>query len=62
MTETMPSVITSRQNALVKEARALLEVPSEISRDTTHFTTDPQLILQHRDRVAQMIERLRKVR
>ena len=50
------------ETALVKEARALLKVPSEVSKDTTHFTTDPRVMLEHRDRVAQMIERLGKVR
>ena len=50
------------QTALVKEARELLKVPSEVSKDTTHFTTDPLVMLAHRERVAEMIERLRKVR
>jgi hypothetical protein len=49
------------ETALVMEARELLRVPSEISKDTTHFTTDPCVMLQYRDRVARMIERLRKV-
>jgi len=42
----------------VTEARKLLEVPPEVSKDLTHFTTDPRPILAHRDRVARMIERL----
>jgi hypothetical protein len=46
----------------VKEARRLLQVPDEISKDTTHFTTDPRPLLQHRDRIARMIERLQRVR
>jgi hypothetical protein len=46
----------------VKEARRLLEVPDEISKDTTHFTTDPRPLLEHRDRIARMIERLQRVR
>ena len=50
------------ETALVKQARELLRVPGEISKDTTHFTTDPRVMLQYRDRVAQMIERLRAVR
>jgi len=37
-------------------------VPSDVSKDLTHFTTDPRVMLEHRDRVARMIERLRKVR
>ena len=48
--------------ALVKEARALLRVPGDVSKDLTHFTTDPCVMLAHRDRLAGMIERLRKVR
>lgn len=45
----------------IAEARQLLVVPEEVSRDTTHFTTDPRLMLAHRDKVARMIERLRKL-
>jgi hypothetical protein len=29
-----------------------------VSQDTTHFTTDPRLMLAYRERVARMIERL----
>ncbi len=47
---------------LVRQARELLKVPREVSTDLTHFTTDPRLMLEHRDRVARMIERLQKVR
>lgn len=43
---------------LLKQARALLTVPPEISTDLTHFTADPRPMLEHRDRVARMIERL----
>jgi Glycoside hydrolase 123, catalytic domain len=50
------------ENRPVREARALLKVPADISQDLTHFTTDPRLILQQRDRIARMIERLRKIR
>ena len=50
------------ESPLVQEARALLKVPSEVSQDLTHFTTDPRLMLQHRERVARMIEQLGKVR
>lgn len=50
------------ENRLVPEARALLQVPADISQDLTHFTTDPRLMLQHRERVARMIEKLSKVR
>ena len=49
----------SKKNAeLVREAADLLQVPGEISQDTRHFTTDPRLLLAHRDRVARLIERL----
>ena len=47
---------------LVREARALLKVPEEISKDLTHFTTDPRLLLAHRDQVARAIERLQRLR
>jgi len=46
---------------LVRQARELLKVPSDISKDTTHFTTDPRVMLEYRDRLAEMIEHLRKV-
>ena len=44
---------------LLAEARALLKVPEEISKDLTHFTTDPRLMLAHRDKIARMIEQLK---
>lgn len=43
---------------LLRQARALLKVPPEVSVDLTHFTADPRLMLFHRDRVARMIERM----
>jgi hypothetical protein len=50
------------ETSLVREARELLKVPSAVSQDTTHFTTDPRVMLEYRDRVARMIERLQKAR
>ena len=50
------------ETELLKQARELLKVPPEVSADLTHFTTDPRLLLAHRDRVARMIERLQSVR
>jgi hypothetical protein len=47
---------------LIQQARALLTVPPEVSTDLTHFTTDPRPILKHRDKIAQMIERLQRVK
>ena len=46
---------------LLKEAREVLKVPPQVSVDLTHFSTDPRLILFHRDRVARMIERMQSV-
>jgi len=46
--------------ALVQQAQALLLVPPEVSKDLTHFTTDPRPLLEHRGRVARMIERLQR--
>ncbi len=46
----------------VEAARALLVVPPEVSKDLTTFTVDPRPILEHRDKVARMIERMRKGR
>jgi hypothetical protein len=48
--------------ALAAEAEQLLKVPPEVSQDLTHFATDPRLLLRHRQALARMIERLRKVR
>jgi hypothetical protein len=42
-----------------REAEALLRVPEDISRDTRSFTTDPRLVLAHREKLARMIEKLR---
>jgi hypothetical protein len=47
-------------SSLLSEARRLLTVPPEVSRDLTHFTTDPRPMLSHRDRIARMIEQLHK--
>ncbi len=46
---------------LLAEAERLLQVPEQISRDLTHFTTDPRPLLEHRRKVARMIERLQKM-
>ena len=48
-------------SSLLSEARRLLVVPPEVSRDVTHFTTDPRAMLAHRDRIARMIEQLQRV-
>jgi hypothetical protein len=46
---------------LLQEAERLLEVPEHISKDLTHFTTDPRPLLEHRRKIARMIERLQKM-
>lgn len=46
---------------LIAEAEQLLEVPPTISRDLTNFTTDLRPLLDHRRKVARMIERLQKI-
>lgn len=48
-----------RQTKLVQEASALLTIPPAISQDTRNFTTDPRVLLKHRDRVARMLEQLK---
>jgi hypothetical protein len=48
-----------RDAGRLQQARRLLEVPEDISKDLTHFTTDPRPLLAHRDRIAKMIETLR---
>ncbi len=47
-------------DSLMREAQKLLEVPEHISRDLTHFTTDPRPLLGHRRKIARMIERLHR--
>ncbi len=48
--------------SLLEEAQHLLRVPENVSIDLTHFTTDPRPILEHRDKLARLIERLQGVR
>ena len=48
------------ETELYQQAREALKVPAEISQDLTHFTTDPRLMLAHRDLVARLIERLQR--
>ncbi len=43
---------------LRQKAAAFLEVPANISEDLTHFTSDPRPILERRDQIARMLERL----
>ncbi len=50
------------ETELYKQARELVKVPPEVSRDLTHFTTDPRVMLAYRDKVARMIERLQQSR
>lgn len=50
------------ETELYQQAREALKVPAEISQDLTHFTTDPRLMLAHRDHVARLIERLQRQR
>ena len=45
-----------------EQGRELLTVPAAVSQDLQHFTTDPRLLTQHRDRIARMIEQLQKFR
>lgn len=53
---------TDERAALLAEAKRLLAVPDAVSRDLTHFTTDPRPLLEHRDKLARMIERLAELR
>ncbi len=55
-----PAPTGSPSKRVLEEARALLQVPPEISKSMTEFTRDPRPILRHRDRLARMIERLSK--
>jgi hypothetical protein len=48
------------RSAPIAEARALLQVPPEVSQSMTEFTRDPRPLLQHRDRLARMIVLLKR--
>ena len=45
----------------IQNARALLQVPPEISKSMTEFTYDPRPMLQHRARLARAIEQLQRL-
>jgi len=47
------------RSAQLNRARALLQVPPEVSKSMTEFTFDPRPLLQHRDRLARMISALK---
>ena len=56
-------ILSSTQRAARKpevQARELLKVPNDVTQGLTHFTTDPRLMLAHRDLVVRMIERLKR--
>ena len=45
----------------LQRAEALLEVPESITKELDDFSKSPQPIFEHRQKVAQMIEALRKL-
>lgn len=45
---------------LLAQARELASVPPAISEDMTHFTKDPRVLLERREAVGDMIERLQE--
>ncbi|MEW6358700.1 MAG: glycoside hydrolase domain-containing protein [Planctomycetota bacterium] len=51
---------TGKQPTLVEEATALLDIPSDLIEDLTHYTKDPTKLEAHRARLARMIERIEK--
>ncbi len=59
--EALKSQMNVSRATLLAEAKRLLVVPENVSKDLTHFTTDPRPLLEHRDQVARMIERFRRV-
>jgi len=48
--------LTERGGAKAQEAAKLLEIPEPIIPDATHFSRDPQPMLEHRRKVAEAIE------
>lgn len=48
-------------NPLIDEASKLLEIPENVVKSMTEFTIDPKPIYEHRQKIAQMIEKLMDV-
>ncbi|MEN8254867.1 MAG: glycoside hydrolase domain-containing protein [Verrucomicrobiota bacterium] len=56
--EAIPVYQTHSGALLLKHAKTLLEVPGEISRSLEDYTKDPQVILERRKELSNMIEQL----
>ena len=48
----------SRQAALCREAEAALQIPPTVITSMTEYTKNPELLYQHRARVAELLERV----
>lgn len=53
---------SSGESEALRDARQLLVVPESVSKHLTQFTRDPRPLLEHREKVARTIERLRRAR
>lgn len=51
---------SKKQASLVKEARQLLQIPKSIYTDEKTYNKDPQVLLEHRQKIAELIEKFMK--
>lgn len=58
--EKLMKVASKKQASLVKEARQLLQIPKSIYTDEKTYNKDPQVLLEHRQKIAELIEKFIK--
>ncbi len=58
--EKLMKVASKKQASLVKEARQLLQIPKSIYTDEKTYNKDPQVLLEHRQKIAELIEKFMK--
>ena len=55
--EKLMKVASKKQASLVKEARQLLQIPKSIYTDEKTYNKNPQVLLEHRQKIAELIEK-----
>lgn len=58
--EKLMKVASKKQASLVKEAKQLLQIPKSIYTDEKTYNKDPQVLLEHRQKIAELIEKFMK--
>lgn len=58
--EKLMKVASKKQASLVKEAKQLLQIPKSIYIDEKTYNKDPQVLLEHRQKIAELIEKFMK--